>query len=133
MRRLFKPLFWCLVFLVMLAVIDQVLVRLPPIHPAHASVITFYRDFRDRLFSVIEIVPPDAPQTIEAVIDSGLKAKAKTPAAPQASTKSATAPATTTAKPTRYVYADQDGVLQFADSLGDVPAAYRAGAQPLEE
>ncbi len=129
MRRLFKPLFWCLVFLLLLVALDQVMVRVPPVHPAHAALTDFYRDFRQRLFSLIEIVPSDKPQTIEAVIDQ--KRKAKPSAIPAAQPKAATQPSP--AKPTRYVYADQNGTLQFADNLDDVPAVYRASAEPLED
>ena len=129
MRRIFKPLFWGLVFLLILVALDQVLVRVQPVHPAHAAVREFYRDFRSRLFSIIEVVPPDAPQSIEAVIDQGRKAGANASSDQKLSSKAATIPT----KPTRYVYADQDGALQFADSLEQVPAAYRASAEPLED
>lgn len=129
MRRVFKPLFWCLVFLLVLVAVDQLLVRVPPVHPAHAAVREFYRDFRSRLFSIIEIVPTDKPQTIEAVIDQKRKSSVATPSS---QTRPA-AQSAAAAKPTRYVYADQDGALQFADSLEQVPAAFRASAEPLED
>jgi len=127
MRRIFKPLFWGLVFLLILVALDQTLVRVPPVHPAHAAVREFYRDFRSRLFSIIEVVPPDAPQSIEAVIDKGRKVATKVSPGEEPQPKAAPA------KPIRYVYADQDGALQFADSLEQVPATYRTSAEPLED
>ena len=52
MHRLIKPLFWTFLFLVMMLVIDQFLVQVPPVHPAHATVSNFYQDFRSRLIDL---------------------------------------------------------------------------------
>lgn len=127
MRRLVKLLFWILVFALLLTGMDQLLTRVPPVHPVHAAFSDFYRDFRARLSAVIVIPEKGAPQTVEAVIDKE-----------QRGDRGASAPAAATRPPVRqgigrYVYADAQGVLQFADSLQDVPAEYRAGAEPLEE
>lgn len=134
MRRLFKPLLWGLVFLILLLAADQLLIQVPPVHPAHAAVVRFYRDFRARLFGLANAPAPEvppapparktskpaapapAPQSIEAVIDRQQTAK-PVPAAGAAVQ--------------RYVYSDDQGQLQFVDRLSDVPAKYRDQAQPM--
>jgi hypothetical protein len=127
MHRLIKPLFWGLVFIILLAALDQLLTRVPPIHPAHAAVSSFYRDFRSRLLTIVVIPPAGAPQTVEAVIEKERQVvgnKEKNPAA----AKRPGVPADG-----RYVYADAQGVLQFADSLDEIPKAYRGSAERLGE
>jgi hypothetical protein len=42
-------------------------------------------------------------------------------------------PAAKTQAPQRYLYVDDSGALQFADSLEQVPPKYRRSAQPLAE
>lgn len=127
MGKSFKWLFWTVLFLLMLLAIDQFFVQVPPIHPAHDAVSRFYKDFRHRLLAMTlgekppvkppPIKMPAKPDTIETVIDKQVtaeKAKAKAKSAPQ-----------------RYVYSDEQGNLQFAESLEDVPAQFREAAQPM--
>ena len=75
----------------------------------------FYVDFRTRLVDMFgsETKQPDV---IEAVIN-----KATALSAPL------------TKKTGRYVYVDDSGTLQFADSLQQVPSQYRKDAQPMAE
>ncbi|RMF44814.1 MAG: hypothetical protein D6751_08460 [Deltaproteobacteria bacterium] len=119
MKKLRRFLLWSLVFLVLLAACDQVLVRLPAGDGALAVVQQFYVDFRSRLFGVIT---GEAPRSIEQVIEKA----AKPPAAP------AKGPSAVPAGP-RYLYVDADGNLQFAESLQEIPAAFRSSAQKLQE
>ena len=131
MLRLIKPLFWTLLFLAMLLAVDQLLVQVPPVHPAHAAVSDFYRDFRGRLIDLAFGEKREEPQSIEAVIE---KQKVKKPAVKAAAKPSAEQPATTKPqgqKPQRYLYADNKGELHFADSLDDIPDEYRGQAQPM--
>jgi len=131
MRRLFKPLLWGLVFLLLLLAADQLLIQVPPVHPAHAAVVRFYRDFRVRLFGLANTPAPEAPPA----------PKSSKPAAPAAAPQSieAVIDRQQTAKPVpaagaavqRYVYSDDQGQLQFADKLTDVPVKYRDQAQPM--
>lgn len=123
MRKLIKPLFWTFLFLVMLLAIDQFLVQVPPVHPAHEAVVRFYRDFRSRLIDLAFGEKKAPPKSIEAVIEKqqqedtakqGLKAQTKKPAKKQ-----------------RYLYSDGKGELHFADSLDEVPDEFRGQAQPL--
>jgi len=111
MKKLLRALFWGLVFVLLLGGIDQLLVQTPFEGPLLGSVRTFYLDFRQRLLGLTD--SEDAPQSVEATIQQA------TSPPPQSSQ--------------RYVYADADGVLQFADSLDEVPAPFRKDAQPLEE
>ena len=132
MLRLFKLLFWSLAFVLLLIVADQVMLRTPPVHPAHAALREFYRDFRGRLLRVIEVVPSQSPESIEAVIEGerdtaqASSPDAETGAAPSSRQQPAD-------HASRYIYVDRQGVLQFADSLEDIPKAERESAQPLGE
>jgi hypothetical protein len=137
MRRLIKPLFWTLFFLVMLLALDQFLVQVPPLHPAHKAVTDFYRDFRSRLIDLAFGEKRAAPKSIEAVItqkQQADKGRDKTPAAKGAGEKKSSAAAKATpAKAQRYLYADGKGELHFVDSLDEVPDEYRGQAQPMSE
>jgi hypothetical protein len=131
MYRLIKPIFWTFLFLVMMLVIDQILVQVPPIHPAHAAVSNFYQDFRSRLTDLAFGEKKATPKSIEAVI-----AKQQKETAPKktAQTKEQQAEATVapqTQKAQRYIYSDGKGELHFADTLDDVPDEYRGLAQPM--
>jgi hypothetical protein len=133
MRRLIKPVFWTILFLVMLLVIDQFFVRVPPVHPAHEAVSNFYRDFRGRLFDLAFGEKKTEPESVEEVIkkhqgpEQKTSAKAVTPGKePSAQTRS-----TPPGKAQRYIYSDNKGELHFADSLEEVPEKYRGQAQPM--
>ena len=131
MHRLIKPIFWTFLFLVMMLVIDQVLVQVPPIHPAHAAVSNFYQDFRSRLTDFTLGEKKATPKSIEAVI-----AKQQKETTPKKTGQSKELQAEATAAPKaqkgqRYIYSDGKGELHFADSLDDVPDQYRGLAQPM--
>ena len=133
MHRLIKPIFWTILFLAMMLVIDQFLVQVPPVHPAHAAVTSFYRDFRGRLIGLAFNERKAAPKSIEAVIEKQQKspkpAPQKTTKTVQEQTKSASKPQAE--KSQRYLYSDGKGQLHFADSLSEVPDEYRGLAQPM--
>lgn len=126
-----KPIFWIFLFLIMILALDQFLVQVPPVHPAHAAVSNFYRDFRNRLLDMATGKQQAAPKTIEAVIE---KQQEKQEAIPQKiknpdQTQPASAPPTGGLQ--RYLYSDGKGELHFTDSLDEVPDEYRGQAQPL--
>jgi len=133
MHRLIKPIFWTILFLIMMLAIDQFLVQVPPVHPAHAAVSNFYRDLRGRLIDLAFNEQKEAPESIEAVIEQQQrkeKTEAKKPVQPdQKKAQPPTAPQPE--KSQRYIYSDSKGELQFADSLEAVPAEYRKQAQPM--
>lgn len=133
MHRLIKPIFWGFLFLIMMLVIDQFLVQVPPVHPAHAAVTTFYRDFRGRLIGLAFNERKAAPKSIEAIIE---KQQQSPKSAPQKTTKTVQKQAKPASNPLaeksqRYLYSDGKGQLHFADSLSEVPDEYRALAQPM--
>ena len=133
MHRLIKPIFWTFLFLVMMLVIDQLLVQVPPMHPAHAAISNFYRDFRGRLIDLAFNEKQAEPETIEAVIERQQKQKKPTTVK---SSKPDPQPSTPASKPKvakaqRYVYSDDQGELNFTDSLNEVPEKYRDQAQPM--
>jgi len=111
MKKMVRALFWGLVFILLLGGIDQLLVQTPFKGPLIGTVRSFYLDFRGRLLG---LAGPVEPQTVEQSIEQATAVDA--------------APSTQ-----RYVYADASGTLQFADSLDEVPKAFRNEAQPLEE
>ena len=131
MYRLIKPIFWTFLFLVMMLVIDQFLVQVPPIHPAHATVSNFYQDFRSRLTALAFGEKKATPKSIEAVIAKQQKETApkKTEQAKEHQAEATAAPQAQKAQ--RYIYSDGKGELHFADSLDDVPDEYRRLAQPM--
>ncbi len=133
MRRLIKPIFWTFLFLLMMLVIDQFLVQVPPLHPAHAAVSNFYQDFRSRLVDLTFGEKKVAPKSVEDVIAKQQKEK-KTSAqkVKNPDQKQAKATDKSPAKEAqRYIYSDSKGELHFADSLGEVPDEYRKLAQPM--
>lgn len=133
MYRLIKPIFWTFLFLAMMLVIDQILVQVPPVHPAHAVVSNFYRDFRGRLIDLAFNEQKRAPKSIEAVIEKQQKRQTDKPGKINKPTQLKT-PSAKTKRPDqkqRYLYSDDKGGLHFTDSLDEVPAQYRANAQPM--
>lgn len=133
MHRLIKPIFWTFLFLVMMLAIDQLLVQIPPVHPAHAAVSNFYRDFRSRLTDLAFGEREEQPKSIEAVIaKQQQEAKSSTSKTATKEKKDPEASASAEAKKAqRYIYTDGKGELHFADSLEEVPEAYQPLAQPM--
>jgi hypothetical protein len=135
MRRLFKPIFWTFLFLVMMLIIDQFLVQVPPVHPAQAAVSHFYQDLRARLIDLAFGGKKAAPASIEAVIEKEQKVEKTSPSKIKGARQKQAAPVDKPqAKATgRYLYADGKGELHFVDSLDEVPDEYRGQAQPMGE
>lgn len=133
MGKMLKPIFWTLLFLVMMIAIDQFFVQVPPVHPAHGAVANFYNDFRERLIDLVGGEERKAPKSIEAVIDQNQKGEAKKQPDSKDPVKEIIAPVddSSTQKARRYIYSDGKGELHFVDSLEEVPDEYRAQAQPM--
>ena len=132
MHKLIKPIFWTFLFLIMMLAIDQFFVQVPPVHPAHAAVSAFYRDFRGRLIDLVSGEKNAAPKSIEAVIDKQQDKKTTPKKMTETKPVTSKAPAEPDNKKTqRYIYSDSKGELHFADSLEEVPEEYRALAQPM--
>ncbi len=136
MKKLLSILLWTLVFLLLLAGLDQLLLRVPARHPAHVAVATFYRDLRSRVVELFGREP--VPATVTPAKTGS--AKAKEPAGnietliEQRRVLPPAAPSGAAGAPTlRYVYADEEGTIQFAETLAEIPAPYRDKARRLAE
>lgn len=119
MIKIVRWLVWLLVSLIIVAGLDQTLIRVPMKVPVLEQFQGFYIDFRSRLLGLAgkKVQKSSKKPSIEQVIET----TAKTGAVPGK-----------TAAP-RYLYVDDAGTLQFADSLEAIPQAYRKDAQPMEQ
>jgi hypothetical protein len=116
MLKLFKYFLWIVVLLALSIGFDQLMLRVPLPAPGLKQTQQFYVDFRTRLVGMFGTTTKVQPDIIEAVI------------------KKATAlSAPSTKKSGRYLYVDDSGTLQFADSFQQVPSQYRKDAQPMAE
>ncbi len=113
MNKSSKAIFWVIVFFCLLLTVDQFLLRVEFRSGGMQVAQEFYLDFRQRL---IGLGSAPAPQSVEEVI-SEKEDVAPVPEAP--------AP--------RYLYADENGQLQFADSMEDIPPEFRKGAERMDE
>lgn len=118
MLKLLKLFAWLVFSLALLVGFDQLLVRVPLAVPGVAQVQTFYVDFRGRMLGLIGIdgVAELPAKSIDQVIETTREVAAGKAQVPQ-----------------RYLYVDDSGALQFADSLERVPLKFRGSAQPLAE
>lgn len=116
MLKLFKYFLWVVVILALTIGFDQLMVNVPLKAPGLKETQVFYVDFRSRLIGLFNKEAAPQKDRIGQVIEK--------------SDKAITKPA---AKPTRYLYVDENGTLQFADTLQQVPNKYRQDAQPLAE
>jgi hypothetical protein len=120
MKKLRNFIVWSLVFVGLLLAFDLLMVRSTAFPPWAVGVQRFYIDFRGR---IINLVGGSQAVSIEQVI-------ATTAQPDQAKAAKKTSDSSSAQ---RYLYADADGALHFADSLNEVPEQYRAAAQPLQE
>lgn len=116
MFKMFKYILMLIVVLLLAISFDQVMMRSSINVPGARAGQQFYVDFRTRLIRLLTPATNKATNSIEKVIETS------THQTPQSS-----APAQ------RYLYVDPHGVLQFADSLQDVPPEFRKEAQPLAD
>lgn len=114
MNKTSKTIFWCIVFFLLLLGIDQFLLRTEFRSGGMKVAQEFYLDFRQRLFG---LGVTSEPASVEAVIG---EEKQEKPAQPRESSP-------------RYLYADENGQLQFANSMEEIPPQYRDHAERLEE
>jgi hypothetical protein len=109
--KFIRFILWGVLTLGLVVVADQLMLKRHFTTPVLNQTQIFYRDFRARLLTLgrTEGFDDRIGQTIEAEIKT-----------PEAATS-------------RYLYVDAAGVLHFADSLDEVPPAYRQGAQRLAQ
>ena len=119
MNRTSKAIIWTIIFMALLLAADQFMLRVEFSQPQMQVARSFYLDFRERL---IDLGGEPAPGSVEAVIES-------------------TRPDTTPGIVTRrnegdspsYMYLDPEGVIQFADSLEEIPRGLRSRAERLAD
>mgnify|MGYP001237905385 CR=1 FL=1 len=113
MKKIVSFLLWSVCFVVLLAIGDQFLLRYPGKSvPVLHEFQQFYRSFRSRLLDT------ELPSPVEQ-------------ASPGRQVQNVSVPPVATPQAPQYVYVDQDGQLNFAVSLDEIPRAFRDGAQPL--
>jgi hypothetical protein len=149
MKRACAFLLWTLVFLLLLAGLDQLLLRVPFSSPAPLAVATFYREVRSRLIELaggMASAPakpakpkPSAPvkgappASIEGVIEQNPTRPASPPPPTQpAPARLQRSPQVKEIVP-RYIYADDRGELHFAETLAEIPEQFRERAKALGE
>jgi len=115
MFKLLKLLVWIGVFVGSALAVDQLLLKRPLNAPGVKQFQVFYVDFRTRLFTLFNQQSASVTSVEELIQQS--------PAKQEQSAVSKQ----------RHLYVDEQGVIHFADSLAEVPPAYRQAAQPLEE
>ncbi|MBD1400333.1 hypothetical protein [Pelovirga terrestris] len=105
--KFIRFILWVVLALILVVMIDQLAIKRHFTTPVLKEVQVFYRDFRSRLLTLGR-TDDRIGQTIEVQKDFSDE---------EASS--------------RYIYVDAAGVLHFADSLNQVPPAYRQSAQRL--
>ena len=108
-----KAIFWVIVFFGLLLAVDQLLLRAEFSSGGMRVAQEFYLDFRQRL---IGLGSESAPKSVEDVLTE----------------KPAVSPGPAASSP-RYLYADENGQLQFATSMEDIPPEFRKDAERLED
>jgi hypothetical protein len=116
MLKLFKYTLGLVVILILTIGFDQIMTKTPFNTPGLKESQQFYVDFRTRFIGLFISDAHKPRNTIENVIE-----------------KSTQHAPVTKSQPKRYLYVDDNGVLQFSDSLKDVPSKYQNDAQPLAD
>ena len=119
MKRIVRFLIRGVLFIALLLVFDQAILHVSPDIPGIREVQHFYVDFRGRL---LHLGNENTETSIETTIETAEQPREKSP-------KETESPA----KAPRYIFADENGQLQFADSLDQIPLAYRQSAELLDD
>ncbi len=114
MNKSAKAIFWVIVFFCLLLAVDQFLLRVEFKSGGMQVAREFYLDFRTRL---IGLGSDAGPKSVEEAIGA----------------KPPTAVIRVEGDSPRYLYADENGQLQFANSMEEIPPEFRKGAQRMEE
>ncbi|MFO7982588.1 MAG: hypothetical protein R6V08_03960 [Desulfuromonadales bacterium] len=117
MKRIVRFLIRGVLFIALLLVIDQAILHVSPDIPVIREIRHFYVDFRGRLLQLGDENP-----------GTSIKSTIETAEPPDEKSQK---PAESPAKAPRYIFADENGQLQFADSLDQIPPAYRQSAEVL--
>jgi hypothetical protein len=134
-RPVLRFLLWTAVFLLLAVAADQVLLHLSVDQPLLRNFQVCYKDFRTRLLKTPATTTPKAvPQRTARPSTSRPSTARKGTVLPKTVEAAIEREAGSSAPSTgSYLYVDGEGTLQFADSLEEVPSAYRSKAQPMAE
>ena len=130
MFNLLRYFLWLVVICALALSFDQLMISFPLTTPGLEATQKFYVDFRQRL---VKLTSNQAAQV-------GKKTVKQTPEQPKdkplsndsiAKVISKTAVAKIKQEASRYLYVDDQGDLQFADHLEQIPKRYRNSAQAL--
>jgi hypothetical protein len=116
MLKVIRYFLWLVVVSALVLGFDQLMLKVPLQTPGLKEIQIFYVDFRSRLFGLTAQEDSTNEDRIEKMIN-----------------QSAHQDVSQATHPNRYLYVDENGDLQFADSLQQVPVKYRSNAQPLAE
>lgn len=115
MKKMTFAFIWFVSFLLLLLVCDQFLLRYPGKDlPLLNDFQQFYQDFRQRLVKLE--AQRSTPSTVEEVLTVHEQQISQPASAEQE---------------TRYLYLDEQGALNFADRLDEIPPSFRHSAKPL--
>ncbi len=119
MNRTSKAIIWTIIFVALLLAADQFLLRIEFSQPQMQVARSFYLDFRQRL---ITLGGAPSPDSVEAVIEldrpvavPGVVLRRNDVDSPS------------------YLYLDKNGIIQFADSLEEIPRELRKEAERLAD
>ena len=117
MNRTAKAIIWTILFVVLLLATDQFLLRVNFSQPQMQVARSFYLDFRQRLITL-----GGGQESVETVIESS-----------QSETIPGLVLRRNEGETPRYLYLDQDGNIQFADSIEDIPRELRDQAERMSD
>lgn len=119
MNRTSKAIIWSIIFVVLLLAADQFMLRVEFSQPQMQVGKSFYLDFRQRLIALGGGAGSDS---VESLIESN-----------ESDTTPTVVLRRNEGESPRYLYLAPDGTIQFADSIEDIPAELRDGAERLSD
>lgn len=142
MKRLVMGFMWLLVFMLLLVVLDQVLLRNRGFEqPFLRDVKEFHADFRRRLFGLPQGQPPESKRapTPKPATPADTEAAVGVDAVVEREITRATQETTSPAQPEaddgalRYIYLDAEQNIQFAERYEEIPPQFRDAVQVVGE
>lgn len=146
MKRLVMMFMWLVVFVILLAALDQILLRYRGLEqPFLRDVQKFHADFRRRLFGLPQMptsgsesapvsrpeskrkpeLTPSADANVEAVVEREIaRATQQTTSSPKTETEEGSL---------RYIYLDAEQNIQFAERYEEIPPQFRDAVQVVGE
>lgn len=121
MLTLIRYTLWVVVILALTIGLDLLMTKVPLEAPGLKQGQVFYIDFRARLIDLFSSdETPRSALRPEDMIEQVIEHSREEAVAPKKNSQ-------------RYLYVDENGSLQFADSLNKVPLRFRDQAQPMAD